>query len=412
MEYIESVIIGGGQAGLATSYFLNEERKEHLILDKSPKAAEVWRNERWDSFTLATPNWTVRMPGVEIDNSKREEFMPRNEIVEFFENYVDKFRLPVKYNSQVNSVEQVNDGYIVKTDTDTYITKNVVAATGFFQKPRIPDFALSITKDIHQIHSTRYRNPDLLPEGAVLVVGTGQSGCQIAEELYLAGRRVFLSTGGAGRATRRYRGKDVVEWLDTLHFFDLRPEQLPPGAGRFDPVPHVSGTKGGHSLNLHQFVRDGVRLFGKLRSTEAEKVFFAPNLYTNLQKADQFDLNIRNMVDRFIYNNHLDIPQDDITDMTDGYYQPVIESCTLVLLYSCTLVLLNSCTLVLLNSCTLELLYSCTLVLLYSCTLVLLYSCTLVLLYSYTLVLLLPPALFCGLKGIIHAPARLLSRGK
>jgi putative flavoprotein involved in K+ transport len=245
MERIDTVIVGGGQAGLATSYYLTQQGREHVVLEQADQAANVWRNERWDSFTLVTPNWTLQVPGAEYDGADRDGFMPRDQIVAYFERYVDRFALPVRYNARVLSIEPMDSaGYQVLTPECTYAATNVVIATGFEQHPRLPAFAAGLSAAVTQIHSSRYRNPESLPEGAVLVVGSAQSGAQIAEELYQHGRDVFLSIGGAGRAPRRYRGKDVVDWLSRIGFFDITPDKLPVPKEQF-AAPHVSGTKGG-----------------------------------------------------------------------------------------------------------------------------------------------------------------------
>ena len=253
---IDTLIIGGGQAGLATSYYLTRQGHRHVVLEQSEKAAAVWRNRSWDSFTLVTPNWAFKMPGGKNNGVERDAFMPRHKVIEFFEDYAITFGLPVTYKTQVISVTQMADGmYHTQTNLNDYKSRNVVVATGFFQHPKIPGFSNNLSPDIHQLHSSHYRNPKSLPEGSVLVVGSGQSGCQIAEELLHAGRKVFLSTGRAGRAPRRYRGKDIIEWLELMGFFNLTPEQLPPGMGKFDGIPHLTGRDGGHTINLHKFAQ-------------------------------------------------------------------------------------------------------------------------------------------------------------
>ncbi len=257
MERIETVIVGGGQAGLATSYFLTQNGHEHIALEQAAQVAPVWRGERWDSFTLVTPNWATRMPGAEYTGADPDGFMPRDDVGAYFERYVNRFQLPVQINTRVVSIEQLDgNGYRVTTPARTFKAQNVVMATGYEQHPRIPAAAFGLSPEVTQLHSSQYRNPELLPPGAVLVVGSAQSGAQIAEELFLRGRTVFLSVGGAGRAPRRYRGRDVVEWLVTIGFFDITPDKLPVPKEQF-AAPHVSGINGGHTLNLHQFARDG-----------------------------------------------------------------------------------------------------------------------------------------------------------
>lgn len=327
MERIETVIVGSGQAGLATSYYLTQYGREHVVLEQAAQAANVWRSERWDSFRLVTPNWALRLPGAEYNGADEDGFMSREEIIAYFDQYIERFRPPIQYNTQVIAVEPM-DGqkYRVRTSEGNYEAENVVIATGFFQKPKLPPFAVKLSHDITQLHSSAYRNPESVPQGAVLIVGTGQSGCQIAEELYLHGRKVFLCTGSAGRAPRRYRGKDIIEWLNLLGFFDLTPEQLPPGMGKFEGIPHLSGANGGHTLNLHQFARDGVTLLGHLRDAAGNKVFLAPDLYENLAKADQFESEAVNMIDSYIQSNGLDAPTEELPQLYDGFDQPVIEA--------------------------------------------------------------------------------------
>jgi putative flavoprotein involved in K+ transport len=327
MERIETVIVGGGQAGLATSYYLTQQGREHVILERASHAGSAWRNGRWDSFTLVTPNWSVRMPGAQYDGPDREGFMPRDRIVSYLEEYAERFRLPVKYDIEVLSVEPAEGdgrGYRVVTKDGTYQADNVVIATGFEQLPKIPSFAQAVSPEVTQIHSSAYRNPQSLPEGAVLVVGSAQSGGQIAEELNQRGRKVYLSTGSAGRAPRRYRGKDVFEWLLTLGFFDTPADKMPFPVEHFSP-PHLSGTNGGHTINLHQFARDGITLLGHLRGAAGDKVMLAPDLSENLAKADGFERGILQMIDGFIQRSGLDAPAEEVPQLRDGYAQPVIE---------------------------------------------------------------------------------------
>jgi putative flavoprotein involved in K+ transport len=325
MERIETVIIGAGQAGLATSYYLTQQGREHIVLERAAHAGSAWRNGRWDSFTLVTPNWAVRLPGAEYDGPDREGFMPRDQVVSYMEQYAERFDLPVKYNTEVLSVEPVGErGYRVTTGDCTYEADNVVIATGFEQLPKIPSFAGAISPEIKQIHSSAYRNPASLPEGAVLVVGSAQSGSQIAEELHQSGRKVYLSTSGAGRVPRRYRGRDVFQWLYMIGFFDITIDQLPfPGEGFV--VPHLSGTNGGHTINLHRFARDGMTLLGHVGGAAGGRVTVAPDLYENLRKADGFEGEVLKMIDGFIQRSGSDEPAEEMPQLSDGYEQPVIE---------------------------------------------------------------------------------------
>ncbi len=326
MQHIETVIVGGGQAGLATSYYLTEAGREHVVLEQADRAASAWRNGRWDSFTLVTPNWTVQMPGATYAGPDRDGYMSRAELVAYFERYIDQFRVPVEYNTRVLAIEpREHGGYRVRTTRYTFEADHVVLATGLEQRPRIPALAGGFAPAITQLHSSAYRNPGALPDGAVLVVGSAQSGCQIAEELYQSGRRVYLATSGAGRAPRRYRGKDMFEWMIAVGFFDMTLDTLP-GPREHFAAPHVSGKNGGHTLNLHQFARDGVTLLGHLRGAAGTIAQFAPDLAANLGRADGFEQQVRRMVDGYIQAHGLDAPPEELPQLRDGYAQPVIEA--------------------------------------------------------------------------------------
>lgn len=325
MERIETVVIGGGQAGLATSYYLKQAGREHVVLEQASQAAPVWSTGRWDSFTLVTPNWSVRMPGAEYNGSDRDGFMTRDELIAYFDRYVEQVQPPIQYNTRVMAVEASDTGgYRIHTDRQSFEADNVVMATGFEQQPTIPAFATDLSPEITQLHSSRYQNQDSLPPGAVLVVGSAQSGGQIAEELYRSGRQVYLSTGSTGRVPRRYRGKDVFEWLVLVGFFDLLPEKFPFPIDTFSP-PHLSGTNGGHTLNLHQFARDGVGLLGHISGVAGKRVTFAPDLHQNLTQSDQFELMAKRMIDGFIEASGLDAPAEELPQLRDGFEQRIIE---------------------------------------------------------------------------------------
>ena len=322
MERIESIIVGGGQAGLATSYWLSQRGRDHIILEQAAQAANAWRNDRWDSFTLVTPNWATRMPGMESPSADPNGFMPRDELVAYFEQYIERFRLPVRYNTRVTSVEQDGAGYVVKTDHGTLSAKNVVVATGLFQRPKIPAFGAQIAADITQLHSGAYRHPHSIPPGAVLVVGSAQSGCQIAEELYQSSRKVYLCVGTAGRAPRRYRGKDIYEWAHLTGFLDRTPDKLPSLRARFAGNPQLSGKDGGHALNLHQFARDGVTLLGRITIAADHTITLAPDLKENLAKSDGGEADFCKMVDGYIEQKGLDAPREELPQLRDGYNTP------------------------------------------------------------------------------------------
>lgn len=321
---IETVIIGGGQAGLATSYHLTQQSREHMVLERTERPAPVWSNQRWDSFCLNTPNWTVRMPGAEYAGSDPDGFMPRADVVRYFDDYVERFKLPVRYQVEATRIERVDDGYRITTNGDAYHARNAVIATGLFQSPRTPLYSARAPISIQQLDTTTYRNPGALPAGAVLVVGSGQSGCQIAEDLYEHGRTVYLSVGSAPRAPRRYRGKDLFWWMDRAGPWDRPVDQLPSPRMKFAAAPQFTGTKGGHSLNLHQFARDGVILLGHLQDIRDGKLVLAPDLHESLAKADRAEVEQLKMIDGYITRTGIDAPVEEIPVLRDGYSSPLV----------------------------------------------------------------------------------------
>jgi putative flavoprotein involved in K+ transport len=325
-QKIETLIIGGGQAGLATSYHLSKRGREHRVLEQAAQAGNAWRNDRWDSFTLLTPNWSFRLPGAEYQGDAPDGFMPRDEIVSSLEQYVERFHLPVQYQVRVTSVEQKAEGqgYLVTTEETVLEASNVVIATGLFQQPKMPPFRTDLSPQILQLHSGQYRNPQSLPPGAVVVAGSAQSGCQIAEELYQSGRRVYLCVGSAGRVPRRYRGKDVYEWFYLSGFLDRTVDQLPSPKAKFAGNPHVSGRDGGRTLNLHQFARDGVVLLGHLIGGGGNQIWLAPDLKDSLAKADAFEAATVKLVDGFIAQTGLHAPSESLPELRDGYDAEVI----------------------------------------------------------------------------------------
>jgi len=323
-EHVETVIVGGGQAGLAVSYYLSQQGRAHTILEQASQPANAWRNHRWDSFTLVTPNWMTRMPGAEYQGDDPEGFMPREEVVAYLEGYVERFSLPIQYGVRVNSVEKTGTGYLVHTDEATVEADNVVIAMGLFQQPKIPPSSADLLLEVLQLHSSEYRNPAGLPAGAVLVVGSAQSGGQIAEELYLSGRKVYLCVSSAGWGPRRYRGQDIVRWMDRAGFNSVTVDKLPSPKMRFAPNPRVSGKDGGRTLNLHQFARDGVILLGRIQGAHRGKLTLAPDLKENLAKSDKFRADLLKRIDDYIEKAGLDVPPAALPELRDGYDAEVI----------------------------------------------------------------------------------------
>jgi putative flavoprotein involved in K+ transport len=319
-EATETIIIGAGQAGLSLSFQLAQRGRPHLVLEQADRPGPVWREQRWDSFTLVTPNWTFRLPGAEYAGPEPGGFMPRDEIALRLEDYALSHRLPVRCGVRVSAVHSGRRSrFIVDTDAGAYEAEKVVVATGMFQQPRRPKLAAALPGDLLQLHTAQYRGPDQLLPGAVLVVGSGQSGCQIAEELYRSGRQVFLSVGRAGRAPRRYRGRDIFEWMAAMGFLDQTPDKLPSPEARFGANPHLSGAGGGHSLNLHQFARDGVQLLGRLAASRDGRVWLHDDLPASLAASDKFEAELTRGIDSYITQAGVDAPPESLPALRDGF---------------------------------------------------------------------------------------------
>jgi putative flavoprotein involved in K+ transport len=315
---IETVIVGGGQAGLALSFELQLASREHVVLERG-RSVERWRSERWDSLTLLSPNWMTRLPGQHYAGADPDGFMPRDDVVRFFERYAASFNAPVREGVNVSSVEpREAGGYIVSTDHGDWRTNNVVIATGMFQRPRLPALSTDIPSSVFQVHSSHYRNPGLLPPGAVLVVGSGASGFQIAEELERHGRRVFFSVGRHERPPRRYRGKDTMWWLEQMGVFDQvtatpadrwqHATSTP--AATLPPSPALTGVGGGHDLNPHQLANEGVVLLGRVNGMQDGVLSVAPDLTQSLLDGDASYVAWRDRMEAFIQASAISAPQE------------------------------------------------------------------------------------------------------
>jgi putative flavoprotein involved in K+ transport len=296
-EHIEVVVVGAGQAGLAVSYYLRAFGVEHLVLERG-RIGESWRSVRWDSFTLVTPNWMTRLPGYQMAAGTGGDFPPRDDVVAMLDRLAGG--LPVRERTEVTSVAAGAHGYQVTTATGAIAARAVVVAGGGQRRPVIPHLTAGLPAAVVQSHAARYRNPAALPPGAVLVVGSGQSGAQIADELALAGRDVLLATSRVPRVPRRYRGRDVHEWAVELGVYDQPAEAVTDPAQFTEPHPMLSGAHGGHTVSYQQLARDGVRLLGRLIGAEDGKLRFGPDLPGNMQYADAGAARFRRMVDGYV----------------------------------------------------------------------------------------------------------------
>lgn len=306
-EHHDIVIIGAGQGGLSTSYYLRRAGLDHVVLDRGG-IAHAWRHERWDSFCLVTPNWTIRLPGAEYAGDDPDGFMPRDDFVAYMEDWARGFGAPVRDGIEVTRLRGTAGRFRLESSDGSMTARVVVVATATYQAPRIPPLARHLPATVTQIAADAYRNPRALPDGAVLVVGSGQTGAQIAEESLEAGRRVYLCTGRAGRLPRRYRGRDCLEWQRDMGLLDRTPDMLDDPARRFVGDPHLSGRGGGHTLSLHDFHAKGMVLLGKLIGAEDGALRLAGDLRENLAFADAFADDFMGKVDAHIEHKGLRAP--------------------------------------------------------------------------------------------------------
>ncbi len=300
-QHLPVIIIGGGQAGLSASYFLQQKSIEHLVLEKH-STMHGWKHERWDSFTLVTPNWQCDLPGHPYTGDDPDGFMTHPQVVEYLNAFVEKVAAPVLEGVTVHSVTTDAKGlYNVSTSAGAYTADQIIVCSGGYHVPVIPRMAERLPAEITQIHSAQYKNAAQLPEGGVLVVGAGQSGAQIAEDLHLEGRKVFLATGDSPRVARFYRGKDVVRWLDDMGYYRMSVDNHPLGKNvRSNTNHYVTGRDGGRDIDLRKFALEGMELFGLMTDYRDGELQFLPNLQDNLDSADATYNNINARIDQWI----------------------------------------------------------------------------------------------------------------
>lgn len=305
-ESIDTLVVGGGQAGLAMSAHLSACGVPHLVLERA-RIAERWRSERWDSLVANGPAWHDRFPVMEFSGIDPDAFAPKERIADYFVAFAERIAAPVRCGVEVTSVRKIagRPGFHVETSAGPIEAARVVAATGPFQRPVIPPI-VPATASVTQIHSNSYRNPGQLPPGAVLVIGAGSSGVQIADELMEAGRRVYLSVGPHNRPPRRYRGRDFVWWLGVLGKWDVA--ALEPG--REHVTIAVSGARGGQTVDFRRLARRGMTLLGMARSFQYGTMHFAPDLAGNLARGDADYLSVLDEADAYAARNGLDLPEE------------------------------------------------------------------------------------------------------
>jgi putative flavoprotein involved in K+ transport len=323
---LDTVIVGAGQAGLGVSYFLQRVGNQHLVFERG-RIGESWLSQRWDSFKLNTLNFMNVLPGLPYDGPEPDGFRRAEELASYYQQYVEHFKLPIRTGVTVVSVERSEDEqrFIVKTRTngqteESVLSRSIVIASGILQTPKFPPASSRIPDNITQLHTASYRNAAALPPGAVVIVGSGQSGCQIAEDLLSAGRTVYLCTSKVGRAPRRYRGRDLLEWWVDMKFLDITYASLEDKSISLAAQPQISGLgRHGHTVSLQQLARQGVVILGRLLDAEGSTLVLSDEAAAHVRYADEFSQRLKDAIDGYISNAGITPPalEDDPADVPD-----------------------------------------------------------------------------------------------
>jgi putative flavoprotein involved in K+ transport len=303
-ERVETLVIGGGQAGLAISYHLKQRGLSHLVLERG-RIGERWKSERWDGLKFQFPNWSVRLPDFPFPHEDPDGFADLAAIAGFIDAYAAFVAPPIRCGVNVTKLSRDGAGFVAETSQGKIEAKKVVVATGPYQRAILPDL-LRDEPDLFQVHASNYLNPEQLPAGAVLVVGAGASGAQIAEELLRAGRRIFLSVGQTTRLPRRYRGHDLVWWFEQLGIFDRTPEER----GPIRVYPTISGAYGGHTIDYRRFAAEGITLLGRVAAARDRVLDIGPGLGKSLAEADLYYAAFLDMADDHVRTHGLDLPEE------------------------------------------------------------------------------------------------------
>lgn len=319
MDLLNTVVIGAGQAGLAVSALLTQRGEPHVVLERG-RVGESWRSQRWDSFALNTPNWSNQLPGDSMTGRGPDSFARRDELVDFLNSYVSSHGLPIREHTEVTSLRRLPTGeFVVRTDGWQAQARNVVVCSGSLSTPRVPEMAADLDESISSLTAATYRNPRELAPGGVVVVGSGQSGCQIVEDLLETERAVYLCVSKVARIPRRYRGRDILSWWDEMGFLDVAVGDLPSPEAQYAAQPQVSGTAGGHTISLQSLARDGASLLGRIEQIEGTLLHLRRNVDDCAEFADARSGEFKAAIDAFIENNDISAPEPE----PDPYEPPM-----------------------------------------------------------------------------------------
>jgi len=319
MKHVDTLIVGGGQAGLALSRSLTDRSVTHVVLERG-QIGERWRSERWDSLRLLTPRWQSRLPGYSYQGPDQDGYMSRQEVIEYLEGYAASFPAPVETGVTVNSAQRIGQEYIVETNRGVWTANRVVVATGDCHESFVPDLAAHLSSDVHQVVPTAYRNPTQLPEGGVLVVGASATGLQLAAEIHATGRPVTLSVSRHTRLPRTYRGRDILAWLDEMGLFSERAEEVRDlASSRAQPSLQLIGSDDRRTLDLRVAMAQGIRLAGRAIGADGHTVHFDDNLVEDVAAADLKMARLRMRIDQHIAGSGVEglVPPPPPLSMTD-----------------------------------------------------------------------------------------------
>jgi putative flavoprotein involved in K+ transport len=307
MAEYATIVVGAGQAGLAASHHLRARGIEHVVLERG-RIGESWRSQRWDSFAVNTPNWLNALPGEPYAGDEPDGFFQRDELVQSFEEYARSQDLPVRTGVEVTSLAVTSDGFILETSEGAHSASHVVIAAGSMNVPRVPALSQHLPNSIVQLNTGNYRSPGQLPDGAVVVIGGGQSGAQIVEELCAAGRTTYFATSKTGYLPRRYRGRDALAWMRETGFMDVAVGDLEDPAMQFATQPLISGTRNGHTVTLPFLARSGARLLGRVRDIEDGVIHLNDDLADNIAAGEEFANQLKGQIDEWIEDHHIEAP--------------------------------------------------------------------------------------------------------